>query len=334
MQRCAMGLSLLGLVAWIGSLMFVAPSVGAAQASGLAHLAVSSTGHGTAEGIRVDLGHYTSGDVDSTSESDYQVELTFSFSVSQSGEISGGGSGGYTDAHWHLYGQNGNNGSFDCYPPIDAGPFVVDVSGHAAGGHATVALSIPDATETNSDYDCGANYSGYATTTHDMADSLSVVGGDHLDISLSAPSSFTLQKTTSSGSSGNTEDDQHIWSFSFTPPSAGNTGGGGGGGPSGPVAPCMNSLTHVTAKPSRAPGGQPIAVRFHVSHAARASLIVSPANGSTSTVASLTVPAGRTTLVWGGWLGTHQAPAGAYKLTVRAAACNTTRTQTVAVTIH
>ena len=343
-RRAALALALLGasVGAWSGSTGLAAASRGAPSASPLAHLADGGTWHGTAEGIRVDFGQYSSGDVDSMSESNYQVELSFSFSVSQTGEICGGGSGSYTDEQWHLYGDNGENGSFDCYPPIMAGPFEVDVSGHAAGDRATVSLSIPEATETNADYDCGADYTGYATTSHDMADSLAIVGGDHLDISLGGSSSLTVQKTTSSGGgTDDTENDSHIWSFSFTPPGAagaGGTGGGSGGsggggtGGKGPAA-CKLKVTDVGAKPTSTPAGNPIVVRFRVSHAARASLVVSPLGDASSTVATLSVAAGRDTLVWGGWIHTRPATPGDYKLTVAAAACDKTARRAVGVTI-
>jgi hypothetical protein len=169
--------------------------------------------------------------------------------------------------------------------------------GHAAGNRATVSLSMPDATETNAGYNCGADFTGFATTSHDMSDSLAVVGGDHLHISLGQPTSFAEQRSISSGG-GSTENDQHIWSFSFTPPGAGSTGGGGGGASGGRGAACKLSLTDVAANPSRTPGGEPVAVRFGVFHAADASLLVSPPGGAGTTVAKLTVPCGRNTLVW------------------------------------
>lgn len=190
---------------------------------------VVGVGHGSAEGIDVDLGHSSSGDVDSTSSSNYQVELNFTFSIAKAGEIAGGGSGSYTDAHWHLYGVNGQDGPFDCDPPITTEPFSVDVSGHASGGEAHLSLSLPDATETNADYDCGASYTGYATTSHIMSGSLSLVGGDNLSFPLAAPSSFTVQKRTSTGSGDDTENDEHIWSFSFTPPTSQGHGTSGSG---------------------------------------------------------------------------------------------------------
>jgi hypothetical protein len=335
-KRAALTLVTFVVAAWGGSLVLAGPSVGAASAtaSGVAHVAAGGTWHGTAEGIRVDFGHESSGDVDSSSESDYQVELSFSFSVSPSGEVSGGGSGYYTDANWHLYGVNGDNGSFDCNPPITADAFEVDVSGHAAGDQATVSLSMPDATETNEDYDCGADYTGYATTTHDMSDSLNLVGGDDLQISLSTATVLSLQKPTNSGSGDDTESDQSIWSFTFTPPGDQNTGQGDGNSSSTSPTPCTNSLTQVVAKPAQTTVGKPVTARFNVSHSTHASLIVSPPGGARTTVASLIVPAGRNTLVWSGWIGTHLAARGDYRLTVRSAACGSTRTQAVAVTIH
>jgi hypothetical protein len=294
-------------------------------------------GHGTAEGIDVDLGHLSSGDVDSTSSSNYQVELSFTFSITRAGDISGSGSGSYTDAHWHLSGVNGQNGSFDCEPPVTAGPFSVDVSGSASGDQAHLSLSIPDATETNADYDCGASYTGYATTTHIMSDSLSLVGGDDLSFSLAAPSSFTRQKPTSTGGGDDTENDQHIWSFSFTPPASqgsGSSGSGSGSGSGGQPGPCALSLTSVSAEPSPAPAGRPITVSFRVSDAAHATLLVERASGASVTVATLNVPAGHNALVWGGWIGTLPATKGHYQLTVTAHGCNVTRTRTVAMTIR
>jgi len=148
------------------------------------------------EGIDVDSGHYSSGDVDSTSSSNYQVELSFTFPSVAPARSWAGAAAVTTDAHWHLFGVNGDNGPFDCDPPIAAAPFSVEVSGHADGDMAHISLSMPDATETNADYNCGADYSGYATTSHIMSSSLSLVGGDDLTVSLGSPSSFTVQKQT------------------------------------------------------------------------------------------------------------------------------------------
>jgi len=284
---------------------------------------------GTAEGIRVDHGQLQSDEVTSSSVDNYQVELSFFFSVNGHGEVSGGGSGYYTDAHWHLFGVNGKEGSFDCEPPVSAEAFKVEVSGHRSGHEALLTLAISDATETNEDYDCGANYTGFATTTHLMSESLEVVGGNQLHVSTTAPTSLTLQKTVDSGDAEDSHVDTHIWSFSVTPPGSGS--GGGQGSDEAAGGSCSLSLTHVLAAPSPGHAGEPIAVSFHVSAPANASLLVAPVGGTPSTVVARKVPKGPNELVWGGWLGTLPAPAGRYQLTVQAKACGRTRSQSVTV---
>jgi hypothetical protein len=296
-------------------------------------LAAGGVWKGTAEGISVDHGELQSGEVTSSSVSNYQVELSFSFSVSPGGDVNGGGSGYYTDAHWHLSGINGKEGSFDCEPPVSAEPFKVDVSGRRSGRDVLLALAIPDATETNENYDCGANYSGFATTTHLMSESLKLVGGDKLHLSPTAPTSLTLEKTVESGSSEDHETDVHIWSFSIAPPGSGSGGGSGdGSGAGGGGGSCPLSLTHVAAKPSPGHAGEPIAVSFHLSAPANVKLLVAPVGGAADTVVSSNVPKGLNELLWGGWLGELPAPAGQYALTVEARACGKTRTQALTVT--
>ena len=288
---------------------------------------------GTAEGIRVDDGELSSGEITSSSTSNYQVELSFSFSVSPGGNIIGGGSGYYTDAHWHLDGVNGKEGAFGCEPPVSAEPFKVIVSGSAGNRRALLRLAIPDAIETNQAYSCGANYTGFATTSHLMTESLHVVGGDLLHLSATQPTSLTLKKTVESGTPENSETDQLIWSFSVSPPGSSPGGGSGGGsGSGGGGGSCSLSLTHVAAKPSPGHAGKPIVASFHVSAQARATLLVSPVGGTPTTVVTRNVPKGLNQLVWGGWLGKLPAVAGHYALTVEASACGKTRSQVVTVT--
>jgi hypothetical protein len=107
---------------------------------------------GTAEGILVADSELSSDEVTSSSASNYQVELSFSFSVLSGGDVSGAGNGYYTDAHWHLSGVNGKEGPFNCEPPVTAEPFKVEVSGHRIGHSVLLDLAIPDATETNENY--------------------------------------------------------------------------------------------------------------------------------------------------------------------------------------
>ena len=308
------------------ALLFTVLTVWVATESPRVAVAAGGLWHGTAEGIRVDYGQSQSGDVTSSSASNYQVELSFSFSVGSSGQISGAGHGSYTDAHWHLSGVNGNKGSFDCEPPVSAEPFAVQVGGHVNGDQGTLTLGIPDATETNEDFKCGADYTGYATTSHLMPESLDAVGGNQLSISTAHATSQTL--TASTGSGG--ESDQHIWTFSITPPPEGSNGSGGGGSGGGN---CSLSLTNVVAKPSPGHAGKPIVVSFRVSAPAHAALLVArAAGGATHSVASGNVGKGLNALVWSGWLGSHPAAAGKYKISVQATGCGTTDKQSLDVT--
>ncbi len=280
---------------------------------------------GTAEGIRVDHGQLQADELSSTSDAYYLVDLRFSFSVDKQGEVSGSGSGDYSDAHWHLFGVNGKEGSFDCEPPVSAGPFAVDVSGHRSGHEILLALAIPDATESNEDYDCGANYTGFATTSHYMAESLEVVGGQDLHVSTTAPTSMTLEKTLEEGDAEDSKTHQHVWSFSITPPSRESNSSEGGG------RSCRLSLANVLAKPSPAHAGKPVVVSFHLSAPAKATLLLSPLGGAPSTLVTRNVPKGVSQLVWSGWLGTLPAAPGQYQLTVQAKACSRTRSQSVTV---
>jgi len=288
---------------------------------------------GTAEGILVGDSELHSGEVQSSSVSNYQVELSYSFSLSSRGDVVGGGSGYYTDAHWHLSGVNGKEGSFDCSPPVSGQPFKVSVSGFASHHKVLLTLAIPDATETNENYDCGAHYSGFATTSHLMSESLELVGGKELSLSTTQPTSLTFKKTVESGDSEDSHVHTHIWSFSITPP-ASHSGSGSGSGPGsggGGGGSCSLSLSSVLARPSPGQAGKPIIVSFHVSAPAAASLLVAPVGGAPTTVVARSVPKGLNELVWGGWLGVLPAPAGQYQLTVQAKACGKTRSHAVSV---
>ncbi len=312
-------------VASVGALVLPALPVLAASHT---PVATGGTWHGTAEGIDVRARSTHSGtapdDLVVANASNYQVELRYSFSVDGSGTISGTGSGYYTDAHWHLQGHNGTHGDFSCDPPVKGKRFPVVVTGHASGSSATLSLAIPAATETNKSYDCGADFSGFATTSHYMTDSLMLVGGDHLHISLTQPTARTLSKTVKSGGGGDTTTDTNIWSFVLTPPSTSGGGGSGGGGGS-----CSLALSGVKAKPSPAKAGRPVIVSFRVSVPAQTRLLLTRRNGATSTVDARTVPAGSNALLWSGWIGRLPAAVGRYVLTVKAAACGTTRRKSV-----
>jgi len=315
----------------VGSLLVLLLALAAVSLVGAPAKTLAAGGlwKGTAEGIRVDGGQLTSGEVSSSSAANYQVELSFFFSVNSHGQLSGGGSGYYTDAHWHLSGVNGKEGTFGCEPPVSAAPFKVDVSGHRSGHELLLDLAIPGASESNEAYNCGANYTGFATTSHYMSESLEVVGGNKLHISSIAPTSRTLEKTEETGDPENMKTHVHIWSIAVTPPGVGSGGGSGPGGGAGGA--CSLSLTRVAARPSPGHAGKPIFVSFHLSAPAHVALVLAPSGGAPSTVVAGNLPRGEGELVWGGWLGRLPAPAGQYQLTVQAKACGRTRSQSVSV---
>jgi hypothetical protein len=300
--------------------------------------ASAATWHGSAEGIRIGERHASSGtppdDVTSTSVDDYQVSLRFSFSVQSDGTIEGTGTGHYDDAHWHLEGHNGTKGDFSCDPTVSADDFGVNVGGHASGDQATLSLSM-DGRERNDDYDCGADFTGFATTTRLMSDSLDLVGGSSLRTSLAHPRLPTLTQTVDTGTDPNTKHAEHIWSFSLTPPSPAGTGtgGGGGGSGSGSGSACHLTLSRLRTAPPTHLVGAATTARFATTAAARARLLVTPLGGRPQVAVVQNLGAGAHALVWSGWLGARPAPAGGYRLTVEARGCHATRRRSVTIAV-
>jgi hypothetical protein len=101
---------------------------------------------------------------------DYQARFTYSFRV-ENGEVSGTGEGVYLKTTWHLSGVNGSNGGFSCDPVVTADPFHVEVTGYKLDNQLIVSF-IPRALEKNEDYDCGAHFTGFATTSRYLLDSI------------------------------------------------------------------------------------------------------------------------------------------------------------------
>src|SRR5271155_4699196 len=242
----------------VGVLLFLLLALSAWSLAGapVDALAAGGVWKGTAEGIRVDHSTLNADELTSNSAANYQVELSFPFSVRKDGEVTGSGSGYYTDAHWHLSGVNGKEGPFDCEPPVSTNQFGVQVSGHRSGHEVLLALAIPDATETNENTPCGGNYTAFATTSHYMSESLDVVGGNELHLSDTAPTSKTLEKTVEEGEPENTKTHLYIWSFSVTPPGGESPSESGSSGAHGHR--CSLSLTHVAARPTPGHAGKPI----------------------------------------------------------------------------
>ena len=296
-------------------------------------LAASAGGYGTAQGVEVSDAQLDSGsppdEVDSTSVSDYDVSLTFAFTIAPSGLITGAGKGEYTAVHVHVEGRSRRKGAFACDPPVSGNSFAVVVGGQARGDSAVLSLAIPDAAEHNGDYTCGGAYSGHAARSHIMADSLALVGGGHLEISLARPTSWTLTKTVDSRSTDGSEADAHTWTISTTPGGApvGIAAGAAAGGS------CSLVLTGLAASPSHPLAGQPVIVLFRSSVAVHASLLVSGSGRPATPTDSRNVPAGEDALVWSGWIGDLLPSASHHvELTVEGTACDSTKRLSVALT--
>src|SRR6478672_7126993 len=165
-------------------------SVLLALAAGALLVATSATAHrhaparaafigpytGVATGEQTRVAHHDnkasgSGHITSDSDEDYQARFTYSFRV-ENGEISGTGEGVYLVATWHLSGVNGSNGGFSCDPVVTGNPFHVTVVGFRLDNELIVSFNLADAQEENDDYDCGAHFTGYATKSQYLWDSM------------------------------------------------------------------------------------------------------------------------------------------------------------------
>jgi Ca2+-binding RTX toxin-like protein len=218
-----------------------------------------ATWHGTATGVQDRARHHdeqTDPNVVWDDSQHYRVVFSFSFSIGSGGSISGTGTGHYTASQWHIAGINEHAANdnppkdphFDCMPPIRGNTFKVQVSGSATSSKVTLRLAIPAASEVGDDYDCGADFTGFASTTHYMAQSLQDAGGGSLSFSRSHPSVPTLTHDLTIDTGKTTGNAHTTWTIRVVPPAGGNNGGGGGGGgsttPSG--NPPNRSLCTIT----------------------------------------------------------------------------------------
>jgi hypothetical protein len=160
-----------------------------------------------------------------------------------------------------------------------------------------------------------------------MADSLALVGGRHLAISLARPTSWTLTKTVDSRSTHGSKNDAHTWTISTAP----------GGAPVAIRAPgaaagsCSLALSGLAASPVHPAAGQPVIVLFRSSVAVHASLLVSTSGGPATAIDSRNVPAGEDALVWSGWIGGLPRAASHVRLTVEGMACGSTKRLSIAL---
>jgi Ca2+-binding RTX toxin-like protein len=105
----------------------------------------------------------------------YKGRFTYSFRI-EDGVVTGTGNGSYLTATWRLDGVHRGQ-RFGCSVPMTAKPFGVVVTGRATETRITLKFALTDAHESNEDHDCGANFTGYATDSPRLAESLELVMG-------------------------------------------------------------------------------------------------------------------------------------------------------------
>jgi Ca2+-binding RTX toxin-like protein len=171
----------------------------------------------------------------SDSDESYQGQFNYSFRI-ENGVIEGIGNGDYKTASWDLSGSNGKEGAFSCSPPVHTHPFSVRVWGWATEGHMYVGFDLLGAEETNDNYDCGAKFTGRATTSRFLPDSLEAVllatpGGLALT-SVKNPSIGHLTAHVEDSTDTTSHSVDSAWDISISAPSGGGSDNGGGPGPS------------------------------------------------------------------------------------------------------
>ena len=119
--------------------------------------------------------------------------FTFSFTVDRkTGKVIGKGKGSYTSATWHLA-VTDSAGAFTCDIPIQTNQYAVKVTGKAVGSRITLALSLPDAQDTNDDTPCG-DYTAYSTPGNSLDYSLKSAGGRTLNVARTRPAPISLSQ--------------------------------------------------------------------------------------------------------------------------------------------
>jgi hypothetical protein len=119
--------------------------------------------------------------------------FTFAFTVDRkTGKVTGKGKGSYTSATWHLV-VTDSAGTFTCDVPIQTNTYSVKVTGRAVGSRIKLALSLPDALDTNDDTPCG-DYTAYSTPGNSLDYSLKNAGGRTLNMPRTPPAPISLSK--------------------------------------------------------------------------------------------------------------------------------------------
>jgi hypothetical protein len=182
------------VVAFVGILVGAAPSVAnEAKKPRLIHYTGKASGGLTWQEHRVsqDANPTPSVTVDQNGED--TGAFTFSFTVDRkTGKVTGSGKGSYTSATWHLT-VTDTTGTFTCDIPIQTNTYAVKVTGKAVGSRIKLALSLPDALDTNDDTPCG-DYTAYSTPGNSLDYALKAAGGRTLNVSKASPAPLSLSK--------------------------------------------------------------------------------------------------------------------------------------------
>jgi Ca2+-binding RTX toxin-like protein len=185
--------------------------------------------------------HIENSSVVSDSKDVYTARFTYSFRI-RNGIVEGRGTGVYLSATWTLNGTS-DGASFGCSPPVSTTPFNAIVSGSATQTQIRLTFRLVGARETNADYDCGAGYTGYATDSTYLADSLEKVQeaqpNGEITISRANPRIPPLRKLEETGDDSDKRIRLYEWTITINAPAgsgSGNTGGGSSGGSGGPTA--------------------------------------------------------------------------------------------------
>ena len=153
------------------------------------------------------------------SEDRYEARFRYSFRIDAFGVISGVGNGSYLSATWHLSGTNGDQGSFDCDVAMTTTEFAVRITGRAADGKMHVRFVMDGAREANEEHYCGAKFTGFASDSTRLADSLELVQPpDGLVIDQAAPAIAPITLTVPEGDASDFLVSDHSWTFTIAQP--------------------------------------------------------------------------------------------------------------------
>jgi hypothetical protein len=207
----------------------------------------------------------------SNSSDYYRGRFTYSFSIDAFGNVTGRGDGTYLDATWHLDGVNGNQGAFNCEVPMFTQRYTVRVTGNATADTIALRFAMEGSREWNNDHYCGANFTGYASDTSRLADSLELVQPpEGIRISRANPSIPPLRKLEVLGDQSDRRVNLHEWAFTIAapgappPPEPPGGGGGAGGGQTTPIG--LVGTVGPGARISLTLDGRPVTILLAHSH--------------------------------------------------------------------